>query len=772
VAVAAVLLCGLIAWTQEPGVRPTVSDIVIQGNQKVPTENIRARLQTCVGREYNPKTVQDDMTRLWGTNQFLQVEARMAPDGPNKVKIYFIVRDQANKIKKVEYLGAKHIKDSDLNDLTHVAVGQPLNPQANRGACMEIIKKLNEDGRPLADCKLLRGGQPDDDEVIFQISEGPKVAIHSISFRGNTFVSSGRLNTVVKSSAQILGLPFGGNYNPQQVANDTGELLKYYHKFGFLAAQVEPHIEWTPDGSGIHLTFHIEEGDRFRIQNTPQVAGEIHACPREQLEAYSTVKPGSYFDEDAITLDKKKIEAWYGYRGQKVQVADFKVYDQNTPGIVNVQYQIQERPVDKVGEIQVIGNTRTRLNVILRQVPLFPGQPLTYPDLEVARSNLNRLGIFTPPNGQGPGPEVEVVDPLGSDSEYKKILIRLQEQNTGSLMFGVGVNSSSGLTGNIVLNERNFDILRPPTSIEDLLSGNAWRGAGQEFRVEAMPGTQFQRYTISFREPFLFDTPYSLMVSGYYFQRFYNEYTETRLGPRFTFGRRLNRFWSASLGGRIEDVGVHNVAANEPFDYQVAVGNHMIYGLRGEVTRDSRDSFLRATSGSLINIAYEEVTGYHTFPLINLDVSKYFTVGQRRDGSGKQVVAIHSQVGWAGNSTPVFERFFAGGFQTIRGFQFRGVGNFINGYNVGGNFLLLNSIEYQYPVLANDSVFLVGFVDSGTVAPTINDINTYRVSVGFGVRFSIPMLGPMPIALDFGFPVVKGPNDIQQIFNFWMGFYR
>src|SRR5205085_10909012 len=140
-------------------------------------------------------------------------------------------------------------------------------------------------------------------------------------------------------------------------------------------------------------------------------------------------------------------------------------------------------------------------------------------------------------------PTVTVLDP-DTDSEYKDVLVQVQETQTGSLLFGVGVNSDAGLTGSIVLNERNFDITHLPTSFEDLLSGSAFRGAGQEFRIEAVPGTQLQRYTVSFREPFLLDSPYSLTVSGYYYQRYFNEYYEDRLGARVTLGRKVSDYWS------------------------------------------------------------------------------------------------------------------------------------------------------------------------------------------------------------------------------------
>lgn len=413
--------------------------------------------------------------------------------------------------------------------------------------------------------------------------------------------------------------------------------------------------------------------------------------------------------------------------------------------------------------------------MILRQLPLFPGQLLTYPDLRQGERNLQRLGIFE--NGQGqngqPGdpnakPTVSVIDP-DNPSQYKDILVSVQEANTGSLVFGAGVNSNTGLNGSIVLNERNFDIFKPPTSFDDLLSGNAWRGAGQEFRIEAMPGTEVQRYQISFREPFLFDTPNSLGAQGYYYTRIYNEYDEDRVGGRFTLGRKITPEWTLSGSVRIEEIEVNNVVDFAPTQILEYVGNHFLVGPRISGTYDTRDSFLRPTDGVLLDLSYEQDFGDYTFPVLSAGYNEYWTLFQRPDGSGRQVVSLKSQVSWAGADTPVYERFYAGGFQSIRGFEFRGVGPDIDGFKIGGDFMLLNSIEYQVPVMANDNVFVVAFVDSGTVESKL-EITDYRVSAGFGLRLVVPMLGPVPIALDFGFPLVKGAADNTQVFSFFMGF--
>ena len=94
-----------------------------------------------------------------------------------------------------------------------------------------------------------------------------------------------------------------------------------------------------------------------------------------------------------------------------------------------------------------------------------------------------------------------------------------------------------------------------------------------------------------------------------------------------------------------------------------------------------------------------------------------------------------------------------------------------NLYRTGGNFMFLNSVEYQIPIKANDHLYAVAFVDSGTVETNV-DLNNYRVTAGFGLRIVVPMLGPVPIALDFGFPIHKAPGDTDQVFSFWVGFFH
>ena len=764
------LMCGWIAFAQNvaaPG-KILISDVIITGNRRMSTEQIKVRLRTQPGNEYNPAVVDEDVRELYKLHQFSNIQTFLQQDGPGKAKLFFTMREMPNMVQKVTFPGAKHIKEEELRNITGVRPGMPLNPNLNRHGCQKILDKYMEMGKTLSDCQLIRGGDLADTEVVYQITEGPKIKVRDIQFVGNTFVSGARLATQIKSSRQWFGL-IGGTYNKQMAEADKQELEKYFRNFGYQDVQISLETQRSSDGSEVTLIYHIHEGPRYRIQDVPDVHGPKFA-PREQLVALSTLKPGDYLDQGKIQADVKTITASEGFRGVDARVEAIPVWLPDSPGVCNVRYEVVEHPPARVGQVFIVGNTRTKDNVILRQVPLFPGQILTFPDLDIARHNLTRLNIFT--TGQdGPAPEIKVIDREG-DGAFKDVEVVVNEANTGSLIFGVGVNSNSGLTGSIVLNERNFDIFNPPSSLQDFLNGTAWRGAGQNLRIMAMPGTVVQQYMATFTEPYLFDTPNSMTDSAYYFQRYYNEYFEQREGGRITLGRQLSRFWNVSIGTRIENVGVHDLPSGVPMDYVMAEGNNFQVGFPLMVVRDSRDSLIRPTTGSQIQASYEQLTGEHNFGVFNMLYNQFFTTYKRPDGSGRHVIVYRGQFGVASTTTPVYERFFAGGFTTIRGFQFRGVGPNSNGFFVGGDFMMLNSLEYQIPVTAKDNIFVVGFVDSGTVSRRINEFDNYAVSAGFGLRFTVPMLGPVPIALDFGFPIVKPSGDITQVFNFWMGFSR
>jgi outer membrane protein insertion porin family len=757
-----IALCSAVALAQTKPEKILVDDVIPQGNHVVPTQKIISLIKTRPGGEYQQETVNEDVRKLSETHLFANVRVYMQRTPDNKVKVYFLVTEFPNNIQEIEYRGAKHLKPDELETITGLRKGTPLNPIANQMACQAILRRYNDMGRIFAGVELIEGDKPGDTRVVFNITEGPVVKVDSIEFQGNTFVSGPRLNTQVDSFRSFLGI--GGTYEPMKVEHDVTKLEEYYRSNGYLNVHVQCDRVWRQDHRTLGLVFHVNEGPRYRVSEV-QVDG-IKSLNGDKLLTNTKLVKGDYYDKSKVEADQAAIKNKYGYEGYGVTVREQDFYPGS--GLVAVHYEVQERPPTRVGTFIISGNTVTRDNVILRQLGLLPGQTLQYPELGYAERRLASTGIFD--SSPDHRPTVSIIDP-DSPGEYKDILVNVKETQTGSLMFGVGVNSDAGLVGSIVLTERNFDITRVPTSWDDFLSGQAFRGAGQEFEIRAMPGTQYQNYSVSWREPSMFDSPYSFGVRAYYNDRIYNEYTESRLGTMFTVGRRLNQFWSVSETLRVENVGVHDIASFEPEEFQAGEGNHFLVGLGTTLTRDARNNRSRPTEGSVFNITFEQVFGDYTFPKVIVEGNKFWTMYERPDHSGRHVLAARSLVGWSGSHTPFFERFYAGGFQSMRGFEFRGVAPSIDGFKVGGDFMFLNSLEYQIPILANDNLYGVFFIDSGTVEST-PEIKDYRVTAGAGLRIVVPMLGQVPIALDFGFPIVKGPDDRQQVFSFWVGFFR
>lgn len=756
----------------EPPSGKEIAEVVVRGNRLRTTEQIIAKMNSKPGRRYTEVAAQEDVGRLIAEGWFPPdgVKLSTLERGDGRIAVIITVSELPSSVQQVTYRGANHMSRDDLDKLTGIKRGMPMSPPFNQAARQSIIRAYHEKGRYWVGVQLTKGGAITDSEVVFDIAEGPVAKVSSIKFEffGPTSgdVSAGRLRTQIQSSSSIVGV-IGGDYNPVQLEQDLTKLAEYYHSLGYLNARVQRELIWSADKRSVTVVFHVDEGKRFKIDKV-QIDGN-KAFKEVQLLGYTDLRTGDSYDRFVIQGDLRRLRDFYGYQGRNVVARE--TYTQTGDALVNVHYQIEEKEPVRVGMVKVYGNTVTKESVIRQQINLFPGQILSYPDLLEAERNLSRLGIFEDDPMQGSKPTVEIEQPE-VDEPFKNILVNVKEKPTGQFMVGAGVTSNAGLTGSVVINERNFDITRWPRTFDDILEGRAWRGGGQEFRIEAVPGTVLQRYTVSWREPYLFDSRYSLGLSGYYFQRWYDEYTEERVGGRLTFGRQLTNTWSASLTERLENVNVMNVPDGAPREISGAAGHSLIYGTRLGVQNDTRDNLLRPTNGHVVEVAAEEVLGAYQFPILTAEATKYWTTMQRKDGSGRHVLALRSQLSWAGPDAPVFERFYAGGFNSLRGFQFRGVSPDVNGFAVGGNFMWLNSLEYQIPVLANDNLYFVGFVDSGTVERNI-DIKNYRVTAGVGLRISVPqLLGPVPLALDFGIPLKQAAWDRKQIFSFWLGFFN
>ncbi len=379
------------------------------------------------------------------------------------------------------------------------------------------------------------------------------------------------------------------------------------------------------------------------------------------------------------------------------------------------------------------------------------------------------------PNEPIPGvfPQAPVANTFAPPN-FADIDVLLNETQTGRITFGAAVNSDSGVVGQVIIDERNFDIGAFPRSFSEIVDGTAWRGAGQSFRLELVPGDEVQRYMASFSEPYFLDF-FSLSASAYFFDRQFFDWDEQRLGGRVSLGYRLTPDLSVSVGTRLEEVQIRNPRVPNSDELNLAVGTNRLFIGNVSLIHDTRDHPFLATQGSYTEISYHQAFGDFDYPRGDIDHRRYFLIYQRPDFSGRHTLSVGTRLGFSGSQTPIFENYFAGGFSTLRGYDFRGATPLQNDVRVGGEFQWLNTVEYTFPITADDMIKGVLFCDFGTVEESITiDEDNFRVAPGFGFRVHLPVggAGGAPLAFDFAFPVASADDDDEQVFSFYLGVLR
>ena len=402
-------------------------------------------------------------------------------------------------------------------------------------------------------------------------------------------------------------------------------------------------------------------------------------------------------------------------------------------------------------------------------------------DAEQLESTQNRL---QPSNSASD--ELEDVDLLPRDSLLRSnqagFDIYVRKARTGRLYFGGGYNSDLGVTGNVMIDERDFDYRygprrhyprNPRDLVDDMVEGRAFRGGGQGFRMELVPGEIFERYTLMFIDPGWRGTRWTRNISAFYLDRRYIDWDEQRTGARLSWGYRLTHFLSLSVSVRAENVEVIRPRIRGVEDLESALGSNDLYSGRIILSHDTRDIPFLPTHGHFFELSYEQVFGTYDYPRGEVTFRKYFLRQEKDDGTNRHTLSYGFRLGLTGSETPIFENYFAGGFSTLRGFDFRGASPKDNGVTVGGELRFLGSLEYMAPITDDDLLHGVAFVDFGTVEENLTiHGDDFRVAVGVGLRVSIPMMGPAPLALDLAFPLARENTDDIRNFSFFFGFER
>lgn len=768
------------SWAQAPATAPapapagptspldgrTIRQLNITGLQRIDEAYVRNRIRSRAGEAYSQDQVERDRGQLLRTGRFLDVKAEPVLV-EEQVDLTFAVVEKP-EVASLEIVGNQQLKTKDLLKELAFAAGDPLDMYEVRQGRDTIERLYREKGYAYVQVTYDEDLVRTERRVVYTVVESQRVKVRKVRFEGIiTYTASeliGRIDT--KSYIPIFRT---GNFDPDQASRDAATLQKYYRDRGFLDAEVSYVTEFVDVArEKLDVIFRVNEGTRYLIAEIHIQGNTVFST--DELLAEMSLKAGEDYLIDArLTGDVRKIETHYGSQGYiDARVVSRWVFS-SEPGKVIVTLDVREGEQFTVGWIEVDGNERTQEKCVRREVGLYPGDIYDVTSMREAEKDLKESGLFT-------AATVEAVEPQTPQPGVRDMRVTVEENpKTNNFIAGIGASSDAGLVGNIVLENTNFDIADTPRTWGELFRGRAFRGAGQTMRLQLEPGTEYMRARLDFREPYLNDKPIGFNTGLFLFERDRDGYTEQRAGTYVSFDKKfkegLLKGWMGEIALRPEYVNVDDVDRFAARDIREDAGGNYLSTAKFSLVHDTTDSRMDPGKGHRLNLSWEQagVMGgdfYHA--KLTGGYTKFWTVAVD-ELDRKSVVSARAVVGQILGDAPVFERFYAGGIGSMRGFDFRGVSprQGIQDNAVGGEFMVLTGGEYSFPIY-DKVVRGVFFTDMGTVESEFG-ISSWRASVGAGIRLNLEMFGPVPMEFDLAWPVVKESGDDTRVFSFFIG---
>ncbi len=766
---ALLLLAGSAAQAQDIIVR----QIDLQGLQRYDRALILSRLQTKEGAVFNRDTFQEDIQRLYKSGFFsdIQFTEELVEGG---LKLTLIV-EESQVIQAIEMEGNKEFDDSTLLKEFRLRVGDLFSRYLLQVDMDSIKKKYKEKGYNFVDVSEVVKPVPGGVQIELAIREGPRVTVELIDTTGNAAFEDHTLIDVMKTqeNAWYASHPF----EEENLQDDVERVKAFYRSEGFLDAQAAVEdVRYNTDKTEVTVVIHVDEGVRYQIKEIRVEGNTLFTI--EQCYGAMQMHPGDFFVGRKVDGDVRGVRELYGEQGYVDTSIDVKPQLTEEVGQLKLVYKVTEGGQFSVGRVDFVGNSKTMDKVARRQMPLFPGEIFNLKKMRRGIERLQNSQYFE---------EVLYRIEDSEDPQLKNLIVELKEGSTGSIRFGGGYSSNFGFLGLLELQQRNFDITDLPHSLTDVIDGTAFAGAGQNLKITVQPGQNRSRYAIDFKEPYFLDWPVGLGVGFFHYQTERSKYDEERTGGYTGLDYRFENGIVVGLNLRAEGIKVTGVSDFAPPQVLEVAGESLLQTIGPSISYDVKDNPIFPTSGYKLYLGLENaglIGGDYQYNKLVFDAD-YLMTAYTTDTGGKHVLAFRTTLGWAqpwgtDEDTPLFERFYAGGSGTLRGLSFRTVSPKEGGYAVGGDALATLGAEYTFPIYRTelqdrktDIIRGALFIDTGDVEKEWGLLGweTWRVTAGFGLRFTIPQLGQVPIALDFGFPLKKEVDDDEQVFHLNLGYY-
>lgn len=732
--------------------------IVHLGPGPLQEESVRALLSLREGEPFDRAAVISDVRSLEQSGRFERVDVRAEPEADG-VNLIVEVRSKP-RLLELTLEGADDFSNSKVMELLAIKPGDRVDDNVLAAGASRVQAEYRKKYHP--DARVTWEIQTDEQtglaNVRVRVKEGKKVRVRTLGISGSDAVPAEELKGGLQQKIYKPWNPWHwvtshGRYDPDAAEGDAYRIRKALLDRGYLDAAVEGPEVREEEGR-LALDFAVTEGRLYRIGEVALEGNTVYGT--DTLLKLAALRGGDPASLSAIENATAAIQEYYGNRGYFRTRVQRSIDADALSGQVAIRFRVEEGILSKIRDVRIQGNATTQDKVILREVLIAPGERYDFSKVRASERRLRNLGYFDKVSAL----TLDTPEPTEQD-----LVFEVTEGRSGMATAGVGFSSIEAVSGYVEVSHGNMDLGEWPPL-----------GGGQKVRLRLALGTESQQAEAEFIEPWFLDRPLSLGVNlfrteyGYYS----SEYDQRNTGVRLSLTKSLGPFWRGTMEYSLQNIEIFDVSEDASEQIKKEEGARIKSALTPILSYDSRKMDYRGALPSGGNLTRLSV-GYAGGPLggetdlydLNAQTTQFIGAW------GRSVLILRGRAGVVAptadaEEVPLFDRYFLGGPNSVRGFEYREIGpRDEDGEPLGGETLAFASAEYTFPLVPN--IRGAVFYDSGMIWAEAYDFDSdWNSCYGIGIRLDIPM---MPIRLDYAW-VLEGDEYTPKgegRFSFWIG---
>lgn len=721
---------------------PIVTDIEIKGLRRIEEAAVKNKITLKLGEVISQEKISEDIKSIYKMGYFDDVKVDIEPF-EGGVKVIYTVKEKPT-IVKVSFEGNRKYDEDKLKEVVTISAGSIADITLINDNALRLKAFYESEGYYFAKVvPIIKKKTEQEVELTYIIEENEKVKIREIKFEGNKAISSGKIKKAMGTSERkfysfITG---SGFYKKLEMLQDIEKIKDLYHDNGYIKVSVgEPKLEFSPDKKWMTITIPISEGPRFKIASV-KILGARDKKEEEELKTLIKLKSGEFFSKNKMRKDIEAIIAYYSDRGYALASVGPDVLPNEEKLIVDVVYNI--KPGDKfyIGRINIAGNVKTIDKVIRREIRVDEGDEYSASKIKKSKQRLEDLQYFE---------TVDINQKPDFDKKTVDLDVNVKEKPTGFFSIGGGYSSIDNLIGMVDVTQTNLF------------------GRGYSLTLRGELGGKSSYYTIAFRDPWFLDKPLLFGLNLYRQKREYANYTKDGTGISITFGKRYGEDWSASVTYELEKSKVIDVSGDADTVIKDMQGELLTSAVIFQIVNDTRDSYIDPSTGRRhsLTITLAGLGGDTGYWKSMLDLGWYIPIFE------DSTLHLRGRIGWSdtlfGKKYPLYERFYIGGLDTIRGLGYGEAGPKDSKNDpIGAKRALIANIEYLFPIVSEMKFKGLIFFDIGKGYNKGEKFGSdIKYSTGFGFRWFSPV---GPIKIDYGINLNRKEGESKSKIEFGFG---